>query len=110
MSFTTDVEVTHLDVALIGGQRWVVLDTAAGSRVLLRGMEERIDPAMPSRLQPSCNVPGRGVAYPPVRIARVAEAVERGGAHVTIRSICEEDFETSILEIIRQIRDSGAGG
>lgn len=73
-------------------------------------MEERIDPAMPSRLQPSCNVPGRGVAYPPVRIARVAEAVERGGAHVTIRSICEEDFETSILEIIRQIRDSGAGG
>lgn len=41
-SFTADTDVTRLDVALVGGQRWIVLDTLADARVLLRGLEERI--------------------------------------------------------------------
>jgi len=73
-------------------------------------MEERVDPAMPSRLQPSCNVPGRGVAFPPVRIARVGRDLDAAGANVTIQSICQESFRSALTEIIRQIANAGRGG
>jgi len=73
-------------------------------------MEERVDPAMPNRLQPSCNVPGRGVAFPPVRIARVGRGLEAAGANVTIQSICQESFRGPLTEIIREIANAGRGG
>ncbi len=69
-------------------------------------MEERVDPAMPSRLIPSCNVPGRGVAFPPVRIVRVAQRLEALGAGVTVQSICQESFQGALQEIIRQIKSA----
>ncbi len=69
-------------------------------------MQERLDPAMPSRLIPSCNVPGRGQAFPPVRIARVAQQLDARGAHVTMQSICQESFTAPLLEIVRQIRNA----
>jgi len=72
-------------------------------------MEERVDPAMPSRLQPSCNVPGRGVAFPPVRILRVAERLQRRGAHVAIGSICQESFATPIDSLIAAITRATRG-
>ncbi|MCA9610115.1 MAG: hypothetical protein KC619_31175, partial [Myxococcales bacterium] len=46
MSFTTETDVTQIDVALIGGQRWVVMDTLGGTRVLVRDVGE---PVMLSR-------------------------------------------------------------
>ena len=67
-------------------------------------MEERIDPAMPNRLVPSCSSPGRGQAYPPVRMVRVAEELEARGASVTLQSICQESYEGALTEIIRLIR------
>lgn len=70
-------------------------------------MEERVDPAMPSRLIPSCNVPGRGVAFPPVRIVRVAERLQRLGAEVAIGSICQESFAGPIDAIVRAARGAG---
>jgi len=69
-------------------------------------MEERVDPAMPSRLQPSCNVPGRGVAFPPVRLVRVAQRLEAAGAGVTVQSICQNSFRGALTEIIRQIKSA----
>jgi len=72
-------------------------------------MENRVDPAMPSRLQPSCNVPGRGVAFPPVRILQVAEQLERRGAHVAPGSICQESFATPIDSLIHAIVDASRG-
>lgn len=69
-------------------------------------MEERVDPSMPSRLQPSCNVPGRGVAFPPVRIVRVAQRLEALGAGVTVQSICQESFRGALVEVIRQIKSA----
>ncbi|MCA9607148.1 MAG: hypothetical protein KC619_16190 [Myxococcales bacterium] len=54
---------------------------------------ERVDPAMPSRLIPSCNVPGRGVAFPPSRILELARRLEGWGARVGVGSICQESFE-----------------
>jgi len=69
-------------------------------------MEERVDPAMPSRLIPSCNVPGRGQAFPPVRITRVAQRLEALGAGVTVQSICQESFRGALAEVIRQIKSA----
>ena len=66
-------------------------------------MEERVDPATPNRLVPSCDIPGRGQAFPPVRIVRVAQELQNRGAGVTVQSICQDDFSGALREIIRQI-------
>ncbi|MFK8003078.1 MAG: hypothetical protein AB8H86_26145 [Polyangiales bacterium] len=50
------------------------------------------DPVMPSQLTASCDVPGRGRAYPPVRIVRVAEGLQAAGAGVILQSICQSEF------------------
>lgn len=55
-------------------------------------MINRPDPAMPSQLTPSCSVAGRGEAYPPIRIVRVAEGLQAAGAGVILQSICQEEF------------------
>jgi len=67
-------------------------------------MEERIDPATNDRLLPSCDVPGRGLAYPPVRMLRVARALEREGVGVTAQSICQASFEGALTRIIDLVR------
>ena len=69
-------------------------------------MEEHVDPAMPNRLIPSCNVPGLGVAFPPVRIVRVAQQLEALGAGVTVQSICQASFSNALTEVIRQIKSA----
>jgi hypothetical protein len=66
-------------------------------------MEERVDPTMRSQLVPSCNVPGRGVAFPPIRIVQTAQALQEAGAGVTVQSICQDDYSGALLEIIRMI-------
>ena len=53
-------------------------------------MIEHVDPSMPNRLVPSCNVAGRGLAFPPRRLVSVARGLGRGRA--TVQSICQEDF------------------
>jgi hypothetical protein len=62
-------------------------------------MQERLDPAMPSRLIPSCNVPGRGVAFPPRRIVEVARDL---GPTSVVQSICQESF-TPVVDAILQL-------
>jgi hypothetical protein len=48
-------------------------------------MQEMIDPGDPTRLRPSCDVVGRGEAYPPRRLVRVAASLGQGRA--TVQSI-----------------------
>ncbi|MDQ3032855.1 MAG: hypothetical protein M3Y87_10590, partial [Myxococcota bacterium] len=69
-------------------------------------MMERIDPAMMTRLTPSCNVPGRGIAFPPRRIVRVAQGIEQAGGSATIQSICQAGFEGALDAIIAKIADA----
>lgn len=57
-------------------------------------MIERVDPEMPSQLNPSC-VTERGNAYPPLRLLRVARDLERRGAGVGVQSICQASFGLS---------------
>jgi hypothetical protein len=65
-------------------------------------MEERVDPAMPTRLLTSCTGVG-GSAFPPVRMVRVAQELQNRGAGVTVQSICEDSYSGALSEIIRQI-------
>lgn len=63
-------------------------------------MEERVDPATGRRLLPSCDVTGRGVAFPPIRLVEVARGLEARGAQVTVQSICQSSYRSAITEII----------
>ena len=71
-------------------------------------MQESIDPAIPTRLRPSCNVPGRGLAFPPRRIVSVAEALDRAGANVMLQSICQESFSGPIDALIDDVAAASA--
>lgn len=68
-------------------------------------MTENIDPTMPTRLEPSCNIPGRGLAFPPRRITTVAQLLERAGAAGIVQSICQDDFTGALNAIIKKIAD-----
>ncbi|MFK7989018.1 MAG: hypothetical protein AB8I08_23575 [Sandaracinaceae bacterium] len=63
-----------------------------------------VDPAMPTRLVPSCNLPGRGLAFAPIRILETAEQLQRQGARVSVQSICQESFEGIMDSVMRQLR------
>ncbi len=66
-------------------------------------MEERVDiDAMMTRLTPSCNVPGRGIAFPPRRLVTVAQAFP---AQSVVQSICQEDFGPAVDAIARRVGD-----
>ncbi len=61
MSLSMDTDVTQIDVALVGGQRWVVYDTVAGARVLLRDVMDRF-PLRRGSTPPLLATDGRNVA------------------------------------------------
>ncbi|MCZ7679046.1 MAG: hypothetical protein M5U28_09955 [Sandaracinaceae bacterium] len=72
-------------------------------------MAERVDPAEPNRLVPSCQVPERGMAFPPRRIVEVAREL---GPTSVVQSICQEDFTPVIDAILTRVaaRVSGSCG
>jgi hypothetical protein len=75
-------------------------------------MAEVIDPSFMTRLTPSCDVVGRGMAFPPRRSVELAkEITARGGAGV-VQSICQSDFTPAIAAILEHVsaRLSGACG
>ncbi len=72
-------------------------------------MQEMPDPAMPTRLRPSCNRPGTGLAFPPKRIVQVAQGLEARGSNGIVQSICVDDFTNALTNIIEKIA-SALGG
>lgn len=71
-------------------------------------MAEAIDPSDPNRLRPSCNVPGRGLAFPPRRMVRVASELDRLGASATVGSICQADYSGVMGRILTGLADATA--
>jgi len=66
-------------------------------------MVEQVDTSPGStglRLVPSCNVPGRGIAFPPRRIVEVAKGF---GTYGAVESICQESFTSAIDGILTKI-------
>jgi hypothetical protein len=72
-------------------------------------MVEMVDPTMMTRLRPSCNVPGRGIAFPPTRIVRTAQAIAAAGGSATVQSICQERYDGALNAIISKIADALGG-
>ncbi|MBW2462719.1 MAG: hypothetical protein JRH11_13800 [Deltaproteobacteria bacterium] len=68
-------------------------------------MVEQIDPDMMTRLKPSCNVAGRGLAFPPRRMVQVAKELSAAGAGGIVQSICQADFTPALDAIIAKIAD-----
>jgi len=52
------------------------------------------------RLTPSCNVPGRGVAFPP---RRIVEVVRDFGTNGVVQSICQASFAGALDTIVARI-------
>lgn len=70
-------------------------------------MVEQIDPANANGLLPVCVSPGgRGVAYPAIRMTRVAAGLAAAGAHTTIQSICNDDFSAAFDVILGALADA----
>jgi hypothetical protein len=72
-------------------------------------MQERIDPAFPSRLMPSCDEPGRGMAFPPRRMVQTAQELETAGAKAVTASICNESFSTAVTAILERVAAGVSG-
>lgn len=64
---------------------------------------ERIDPDNPTRLAPSCNVRGRGFAFPPRRIVEVARGVRAQGGRALNQSICQDDYSEAVRLILDEV-------
>jgi hypothetical protein len=62
-------------------------------------MVERVDPSLDIRLTPSCDVAGRGFAFPPRRIVETARGLAARGAQPIVGSICQADFTDTIAAI-----------
>ncbi|MCB9620363.1 MAG: hypothetical protein H6724_13075 [Sandaracinus sp.] len=66
-------------------------------------MVERVDPAMPSRLLPSCQQPDGQLAFPARRILGVAAGLADGGAAIAPGSICQGSFAAPISRILDRV-------
>jgi hypothetical protein len=68
-------------------------------------MIEMIDPVMTNRLLPSCNVPGRGLAFPPRRIVLTAQELEDRGVTSVVGSICQESYAAPVGNVLARISE-----
>ena len=66
-------------------------------------MAEVIDPTLPSRLTPSCNVTGRGVAFAPRRIVRLGQELRDRGAVDVLGSICQASYAEPVNQILQAV-------
>lgn len=67
-------------------------------------VELRIDPRMPTRIEPSCNERNVGLAFAPDRILRTAAGLERAGATAGVGSVCTDDQRPAFEALVRLLR------
>jgi len=63
-------------------------------------MVEEIDPAMPRRLKPACDVVGTGFATPSRRIVEVARELRRVSV---VQSVCQDDLSGALSGLTRRL-------
>ncbi len=72
-------------------------------------MVEQVDPAMPSRLRPSCDrtdeAGERSIAFPPRRIVSMLQQLEARGANSILQTICQDSFTGALEAVVRKIAD-----
>jgi len=57
------------------------------------------------RLEPSCDRPGTGLAFPPRRIVEAAAELERAGAGTVVRSICSDDLAPAMGAVLARLSE-----
>ncbi len=70
-------------------------------------MQEVIDDSAEGkgeRLTPSCDVSGLGEAFPPRRLVQFLRGVQAAGGSANVQSICQNDWDTALSRIAREIR------
>lgn len=68
-------------------------------------MQVVIDESMPTRIVPSCNVPGRGLAFPPRRLVETAAGLDEAGAGTVVGSLCQESFAGTIDALVARLAE-----
>ena len=66
-------------------------------------MQNVVDPTVSSRYTPSCNVTGRGLAFPPRRIVQTAKEIQLLGGTGLVRSICQDDYSGLVDALLRAL-------
>jgi len=57
-----------------------------------------------TNIEPSCNVAGRGLAFPPRRIVETAKELDLLGSRVALGSICQETYDSVLAELLGEIQ------
>ena len=97
------------DLLVVGAITGVPVDLiAAGTPDYARILEdprmvEVEDPGGGGRLVPSCNVPGRGLAFPPRRIVELARGFGKNGI---VQSICQTNLNGALDAILGKLIDA----
>jgi len=66
-------------------------------------MIERPSPVDSTQLVPSCDIPGRGRAFPPRRLIQLAADLEKRGANGVVQSICQGDYSGALDAILQPV-------
>jgi hypothetical protein len=93
----------RLALAVIGGVPLDLVDDSDPTYERLLAdprMRFMVDPLDPESPVPSCDVPERGVAYPPARLVRAAAALAPSS---TVQSICQEDLRPAVAALVELI-------
>jgi hypothetical protein len=97
--------------AIAGVPTYLTTSTSTYEEILAAPeMVEMLDPTMTNRLRPSCNVPGRGVAFPPRRLVEVARGLDARGASGIVESICQADFTPALDALIERVGERVVAG
>ncbi len=67
-------------------------------------MQGGLDPETPTRIRPSCNTAGRGLAFPPRRMVEFGRQLDARGASASIHSICQSDFAPAMDALVEMLR------
>jgi len=94
----------RLHYLLISGVPTDAVGTGFASILAHPGMQEQIDPDIPTRLRPSCNVAGRGFAFPPRRMVELGRQLDERGAAASIHSICQSDYAPAMDALVEMLR------
>jgi len=93
----------RLALAIIGGVPLDLVDTDDPTYEAMLAdprMRFMVDPDDPESPVPSCDVPDRGVAYPPMRLVQAAAALAPAS---TVQSICQEDLRPAVRALVELI-------
>ncbi len=93
----------RLALAIIGGVPLDLVDLGDPTYAALLAdprMQFMVDPTDPESPIPSCDVPGRGVAFPPSRLVRAAAGLAPSS---TVQSICQADLRPAVRALVELI-------